>query len=256
MRDPGGVGHELEVLKNTLICHCLDVLFILDGRGNGPHADGMFRLRDNLIHRGWSLEWHYQILRDSQVHLEQLLQERRSELAAAPNHYLTERLKLFFLLDDVIFNALSHLDYFASFVQFIISRGQEDEKKWNSLAKTSRDSKNSISRLPVIQEIGRRHRAWIHQLQDFRGRVIHHKSTAASHAPQVDLWSSEPTPPLRVVLPGRLSRSLPVQMTVQRDEATPLHAAAAIVKSTVGDILAILQVLREQDQASDAHEAT
>lgn len=251
MRDPGGVRHEVDVLKDALICFCSEFLLTLDGRSNGKHSERMFRLRDNLIHRGWSLDWHYRVLRERQFHLEDLLRDHRPEMAAEPRYYLTERLTLFFLLDDVIFNALSHLDYFASLVEFAITKGHSSEKKWNSHVKTSHDTKNPHSGLPVIEEIRRRHRAWINHLQDYRGRVIHYNSTVGGHAPHVDLWSDQPMPSLKVIVPGQLARSLPVSMAVARDEATPVHAAAAIVKSLLGDVIAILQVLYEQEQRPD-----
>lgn len=247
MRDPGGVGHEVAVLNDSLVYACIEFLQAMDGGSNGKHSAEMLLLRDNLLHRGGSLEWHYELLRHRQVRLEQLLQTRRADLADDPRHYLSERLAIFFLLDDVIFNALSHLDYFANLVHFVITRGSQGKVMWNGLANAALDIKNNkLSQLPVMAAVGSRHKSWIDLLQKYRGRVIHENSTVGGHAPHVDLWGDEPTPSLRVRLWSKLARNLPIQPTVPLAEITPLHAAAAILKSTLGDTLAILQVLRQQ----------
>jgi lauroyl/myristoyl acyltransferase len=91
----------------------------------------------------------------------------------------------------------------------------------------------------MARMLDERHRTWIDDLQKYRGKVIHEAPTIGPHASFVDLWSENARLDLRVRLPRKPIRHKPVKPTLPVEDVTALHAAAAILKSTLADAVAI-----------------
>lgn len=174
-----GAGDALEALlaiTNT-ITRKIGFL-VLEIGGNrvfdpSPSARVRYSLRDSIIHRLASVEYHLSMLLSRQLSIISTLENdgtkfHDSEFLRVANN------NLLFLFDDVIFNSCSLWDYVANLVTYIYLHKQN--VKWNSLVRGARDPRNPLSTQAISTQVLSLHRRLVDDLFEYRSSLYHEKA--------------------------------------------------------------------------------
>lgn len=134
-------------------------------------ADRLMGARDGLQYRNHALVWHLSLLNNYKKHfeceIEKVIFDSQKEFETRRN---TQQ-KLGFILDDVVFNAMSVFDYTAEYVFATHLPDHRGNKTWFKLSQNI--SKIEDTNLAdIIQDA---HSEFIKHLERYRGHVIHNK---------------------------------------------------------------------------------
>jgi hypothetical protein len=140
----------------------------------GPLAENpAVFLRDSRSFRAGSLGYHVDLLR-RQFHAYFVrAHERKARHDSRSLLYNAQR-DITYLTDDVLFNAVSMLDYLGNLVGFVLTR-DKSTLKWNGVVKAGRDKGNPLSAKSVVASMVRLDKEWVDAFFDVRSTIIHNK---------------------------------------------------------------------------------
>jgi len=130
-------------------------------------------LRDSMLYRGQAVGFHVDLL---QWQFRQITHEANTKraLVRKDRSFLYNcRRFLTYLMDDVLFNAISMLDYSGNLVGVILGKPSDRNLKWNGFVRAARDRKNPLSLTRVGQVMVAADTEWVGKLNDIRSRIIH-----------------------------------------------------------------------------------
>jgi hypothetical protein len=165
------VSHKksFERLHEELIQLVMNVVIDKIGNYKKDHFTlDMFRLRDNVVYRLSSLDWHLQSLCSHHEHYEAKFKKDSYD----PNIFYAKTV-LFFIFDDFVFNLISLYDYYANLLAYFLLSPNKQTIGWNSLAKTAKGNNNQFSKFKFSKDIWQHNHEWVMKINDFRSKVIH-----------------------------------------------------------------------------------
>jgi hypothetical protein len=149
----------------------------------GPHvitpstpANPAVFLRDSVLYRADSLIYHVDLVKRQFASFEARAYEKKFS-GREQELLLSARAALTFLFDDVLFNAMSMLDYCGNLIAFAVEGPDEQKKKWVGVARSANDPATKLWGSPAAQKIRAAHREWVQKFLDLRSKVIHDRST-------------------------------------------------------------------------------
>jgi hypothetical protein len=131
--------------------------------------------------------------------------------------------RLTFVTDDVLFNAMSLLDYVANLVSSIIDGPDEHKRKWNGTVRsmmnpTSRMASSSAGRVMLTL-----HREWVDKLHGVRSARIHNRTFKGDGVLTIRLLAHNALhSTLAFQLAPQVARKLPFLRTLEQDGAVDL----------------------------------
>jgi len=136
--------------------------------------DTAFALRDSMLYRAQSVGYHIDLIKTQFASLSDQGLKRLGTHPQDKTFLFNGRQFLTFLSDDILFNAISMLDYLGNLVGFILAP-PSTKLKWNGVVKSCLDHSNALHNTDVANTIITLHREWIDKLHYVRSRIIHER---------------------------------------------------------------------------------
>jgi hypothetical protein len=138
----------------------------------------VLRLRDATIYRAWSVDWHAVTLykRREAVwrHFEQnIVASIETSASGDPGPFLRHMQQQFFLLDDIVFNAISLYDYVGHLIG--ITRFDGRTLLWADVVEICGKIPCPLTGEGLPELIVEANARWIAQISRFRGTLIHNE---------------------------------------------------------------------------------
>lgn len=133
----------------------------------------LIRRRDSVTYRARALGFHLDLLKaqfdgfSRQANAKIGDERERINLLHDCRHFLT------FLLDDVLFNSISLLDYTGNLAGCILLGPDHQRLKWNGIVRAANDSGNRVHSSAVGRVIASLNSEWADRLNEVRSKVIH-----------------------------------------------------------------------------------
>lgn len=173
-------------------------------------SDSAIRARDAIGYRTGAVVWHILGVRHAAMEWNKRANAgviATLELAGDPSFMMDAQRTITFLLDDLVFNAVSLLDYTGRLLACVIGLDEGVRHTW---PKTVERARKGIYPGPVAAALIAADDEWVSGLSKFRGGMFHQDREVGSlihelHVPQlVDQVKAE----LRAHLPGNLVNEL------------------------------------------------
>jgi hypothetical protein len=148
-------------------------------------------LRDSAIYRATSIAWHAGALYERRAAIRRHFQrDRVASLEATdgdPTPLLDHMRRQSFLLDDILFNAVSLFDYIAHLIGVLRFDGQGCV--WSYLVKECRKTPCRLNAPALVLVVVEAEDRWLGRLDAFRDKVIHNEALAHSGHESFDMKS-------------------------------------------------------------------
>lgn len=176
---------ELEQIAQEAFVQCASFL------GNNKRVDGkqppiplnwkgtsrLLEARDGLNYRAQALIWHIGLLQREKAILEKQIEDSWLDEHRCFNLRISAQQQLGYILDDVVFNAMSLFDYLAEFVFAVHFTDLRGDKRWNKVIKNI----PKISDETLCECLSRAETELVKSLNKYRGNVIHNKPDLGNH---------------------------------------------------------------------------
>jgi hypothetical protein len=138
----------------------------------------VLRLRDATIYRAWSLLWHASTLyarrQATWRHFEEnIVASIETSASGDPGPFQRHMQQQFFLLDDVVFNAVSLYDYLGNLIG--VTRFNGRTLLWTDVVEMCGKTPCPLTGEGLPQLITEANSHWIAQVGRFRGTLIHNE---------------------------------------------------------------------------------
>lgn len=134
-------------------------------------TDRLVDARDGLQYRNHALCWHLSLLSSYKKHFESEIEKAILESVKEMEVRRNAQQKLGFILDDIVFNAMSVFDYTAEFIFATHIPDYRGNKTWSRLCKNT----VKIEDQKLASFINDEHARFVKHLERYRGHVIHNK---------------------------------------------------------------------------------
>ena len=201
-------SYELLRLRNQAIAFGLACVKARIGHLGSGKEQIIFEIRDSLIYRAWSVQWHVNYLERQYQAFEKQLQGDITEALDSPQLLFNHRQILSYIFDDVVFNSVSMFDYVGNLVGLAYLGTKKSRLKWNGALNSSRDKSNPIHIAPVAEKLLTAHRNWVDPLMNYRGDTIHHKIDLAKANHRFGFSDGKLDAELNVHVPSSLTNTV------------------------------------------------
>lgn len=133
--------------------------------------------RDGLNYRVEALVWHIGILQREKTILEKSIEESWFDEHRCFNIRIQAQRQLGYLLDDVVFNAMSSFDYLSEFVFAAHFPGLRGDKRWNKVIQNIQ----KITDKALCECLANAEAELVKALNKYRGHVIHNQPEMGDH---------------------------------------------------------------------------
>jgi len=185
------LNSDIEALQASLMSLTIDLPKPCD-RLTGL-SDAGLAARDAVLYRAAALAWHTEVLVSGCGDFCNAVESDLAlalSLGDAPNPVWDAQRTFSFLLDDVVFNAMSLLDYASALAAEVCGVDVTRRRTWKRIAEMSRsavDGKESPIPRQVAELVLAKDSAWVSGLDKFRGIVIHREVRIGSAGYGIDL---------------------------------------------------------------------
>jgi hypothetical protein len=148
-------------------------------------SDKALRARDAIILRARATVWHVSVI-DREYAMANAYANRSPVAIISemndPDFLLGIRATLSHLLDDVVFNAMSMLDYLGFLLACVFDLSLEERHTWARTARRIAKASASAGAYPasIREKIADAHQEWVSGLDAFRGVLIHREVAPAT----------------------------------------------------------------------------
>jgi hypothetical protein len=168
---------KVQLLRHEAVNAILRYLGPLNIGANTPPLgdDPAIVLRNSMLYRAEAVGFHVDLLR---WHLTSFLRRANADVLTNqkdPSFLHNCRNVLTFLSDDILFNAISMLDYVGNLAGYTLAGPNWQSKKWNGIVRGARDQRNPIASTTVGKLMVVLHAEWVDKLHDVRSRIIHER---------------------------------------------------------------------------------
>jgi hypothetical protein len=132
-------------------------------------------LRDSMTYRAESVGYHIDLLKRHFARFTERAHSLIGDSHARVDFLHQTRSILTFLSDDILFNAISMLDYAGNLVGFAHGGATCQRLKWNGAVKSALDKNNRLANTRSGQAMVALHREWVDRLQAVRSKIIHER---------------------------------------------------------------------------------
>lgn len=133
--------------------------------------------RDGLNYRVQALIWHIGILQREKAILEKGIEESWFDEHRCFDIRISAQRQLGYILDDVVFNAMSSFDYLSEFVFAAHVPDMRGDKRWNKVIQNiPKITDKALCKCLADAEAG-----LVKSLNKYRGHVIHNKPEMGDH---------------------------------------------------------------------------
>ena len=240
-----------EIFHNELIELVMNVAIDKTGKYKKDHFTiDMFRLRDNVLYRLSSLDWHLQSLCDHHEHYETKFKKDSYDPII-----LYAKSVLFFIFDDFIFNLMSLYDYYANLLAYFLITPNKQSIGWNSLAKTAKGNNNQFSKLKFSKDIWQHNHEWVIKIHDFRSKVIHRNVQKGSDKQIISGTQGQDVQfKLLYSIPEKLAKKLNLKSPKHKDVGVDLLAGSIeIAEKSVSWLSQFTESIRAEETTNKTH---
>lgn len=188
-------------------------------------SERLISARNGLQYRNHALVWHLSLLKSYKKHFENEIEKVLSDAEKELNTRRNAQEKLGFILDDVVFNAMSIFDYTAEFVFATHLPDQRGDKRWHKLTQnTSKIKDKELADLILSANTD-----FIKHLEKYRGHVIHKKPEVGGIGYKHMIMTGEVEHDIS--LPEKLIDQLPIFSDSEADMQIDTGAEKIIVRT-------------------------
>ena len=206
----------------------------------GNDSQRWIDLRDSVLYRFESLAYHIDLVRQRE---QQCLSEFRPDLFRRDGievvRWASRDMK--FLLDDIVFSAISLFDYFGNLIGFVLLRKASENIKWTGVrtwAATGDSSRTAVRALEVNNE-------WIGGLAVYRNSLIHALSDTSGGSTHHELANGSATLEIRITAPDRFTNAIDhLRQTLPKEGLRVVDAALWVSGQTYDSLVDLCECLR------------
>ena len=175
------MNEEIKILYHRFMALAMDYQFY---KNKSFIQNDIYRLRDEVHYRFKSVRVQVQVLFKHQQqinkHLDSVYKNNKEEIFKDywPSHPLFDQAQeeISSLFDSFIYHLTSIFDYLGNLTNHIFGKNSQQAMNWNSLARSTRDSKNEFSLKSFADTIKEIDNQFVTKLYKHRSVLIHERS--------------------------------------------------------------------------------
>lgn len=233
-----------KILHDSLITLGIDYTNKIVGDFS-DEKDKIFRLRDRILYRRNSLQFHLTLLLRTHNHAVSELHSGREEGEMPPGAMIMDRSaeQQFSIFDSILFHSISLFDYLGGLIQYLCSSKNRHKWDWDSAATAARHDENMVSSSPVAEVVERLDK-WVTKLYGHRADVIHDEPDLGGRTLSHDLMQDRYD--LKVFAPSGFVDQFDELKSLSETHDITLHYVGLwLCERTVNGAIEIIQGLRD-----------
>lgn len=228
-------------------------------KGTKAYQEAYLHLRDSIIHRFDAVCFHVVLMINLQK--AEIAKFEMKPFDGEEDRFLeTVSRQDQYLLEDIIFNTVSLLDYLGNMVGLVFHGPDSAEIKWNGAYKHAKHQTHGSNKLGHNRIFGsatgsclmRHHKEWVNSLSGYRAGLIHNKEQRLDGKLTM-IWQGSLWHELTITVPKSFLKAIRVGNDKRpREEWSPIKGGFLLLEKAATTTIEILKVLREDIARLDA----